>query len=179
VRSSSSASAEHRRALVEPELLERAACLGDAPAQVVGPHEQARRELREAEEGERARVAAPRRTIALGERLREHADPRAAPAHRARVGAGPTSDAARHRRGAGGQPVAPRAVTLDQAARHQARQRHAQRVLWQVEQSARLDQRAHRHRLAAQALQEVEDQALGARLHPRNITSIDRFGQSM
>ena len=73
---------EDARLAVEAELVQRVARRGDAAAQVVGTDEEPRVELREAEEGQRARVAAACGAIAFGEPVHEHADPRAVPARR-------------------------------------------------------------------------------------------------
>jgi len=103
---------------VEPELQQRGAKFRHAAAQVVGTDPEPGSEPREAEEGEGACVAAPPCTAAAGG-LREHPDPPAFPAHGALVRARPAADAPGDRLRGRRQPIAARAVALDQSARHQ------------------------------------------------------------
>jgi hypothetical protein len=128
---------EHQGSARETERGELMAGRLAAARQVRRPHLEAGRQLAEAEQAQRARVAPS--LGARGRRRTLHGPPAPVPGMRARLAA-PALDGALDRGGLLAHPVAAARVALDLAGRHQPRQRDAQRAPGQPEQGARLDQ---------------------------------------
>ena len=142
-------------ARLESELAQLAAQLRERNAQIVRAQREARRQLCEAEQRERA-LALPALAGARRRQLaRAHQPPAAGPALEALLGFAPAEHAPIHRVRGLPEPVLAALVARDLPGPEQARDRDAQRVLVDPEQARGRDQRRDRHGSAAQRGEQV------------------------